>query len=138
MHDEKKNGASFNLQNLSVEWGRAEDLGQSDRRESFDVVTARAVAATRVLAEFCLPLCRVGGVWIAPKQSRDVAGGPSVLDEVRDAERAITKLGGVVLGIEDVASFGETGQRTALVVSKTRPTPPAYPRKPGVPSKRPL
>jgi len=126
------------IQNVRVVWARAEDLGRGEGREAFDVVTARAVASMNVLAELCLPLCRVGGYWVAAKQSRDVPEGTTVTAEVDGARGAISRLGGAFVGVEDVPSFGETGQRTAVVVAKAERTPDAYPRRAGVPGKRPL
>jgi hypothetical protein len=58
--------------------------------------------------------------------------------EVAAAGPALSKLGGQLLGVEGVQSWGPEGQRTAVVVAKTRPTPPHYPRPPGTPGKKPL
>lgn len=68
MHFVDVAAAALSLQNVSTVWGRCEELGH-DRalREQFDVVTARAVAETSVLAEFCLPFVRIGGLWVAAK-----------------------------------------------------------------------
>jgi len=140
----------FRPQNVRVVWSRAEDMGQGEERETFDMVTARAVAATRVLAELCLPLCKVGGVWVAPKQNLQVSskeggvdvgsGGlrQSTSEELEEARHAIDLLGGQVEGVEEVDSFGATGQRTAIVVRKAAATPGKYPRRAGVPNKKPL
>ncbi|PSC68202.1 calcium-translocating P-type PMCA-type [Micractinium conductrix] len=118
--------------NVRVHWGRAEDAGQDPRlRQRHDVVIARAVAELRVLAELCLPLARVGGHWVAAKGTAPTA-------EVGGAKAAITKLGGALLGVEDVDSESPEGRRTAVVVAKAKATPAQYPRKPGVPSKKPL
>ncbi len=100
--------------------------------QSYDVAVARAVADLRVLSELCLPLVRIGGRWVAAK-------GPSPQAEVDGAARAVKLLGGgppAVHAVESVAPGGM--QRTAVVVAKEGPTPEKYPRRPGLPSKRPL
>lgn len=120
------------LSNVSVKWARAEDAGQSpELREQFDVAVARAVAQTRLLAELCLPLVRVGGHWVAAK-------GPSPEREVTEAANALGQLGGGWPEVRGVASWSADGQRTAVVVRKEKTTPAKFPRKPGVPAKRPL
>jgi 16S rRNA (guanine(527)-N(7))-methyltransferase RsmG len=102
--------------------GRAEELAHlPEEREAYDVVTARAVAALRLLAEFCLPFTRIGGVFLAMK-------GPAVAAELEPARSAIERLGGRA---EDAVSFTlpfEGGARAILPIRKVAPTPPAYPR----------
>ncbi|KAI8528993.1 hypothetical protein RHMOL_Rhmol12G0191400 [Rhododendron molle] len=111
---------------------RAENLGQNlGFREVFDVAVARAVAEMRVLAEYCLPLVRVGGLFVAAK-------GHDPLEEVRRAETAIRLMGASVLEMCSVESQGPHGQRTAVVCLKERPTPRKYPRDPGTPVKSPM
>lgn len=100
-------------------------------REVFDVSVARAVAEMRVLAEYCLPLVRLGGLFVAAK-------GHDPLEEVRRAERAIHVMGASVLETCSVESQGPHGQRTVIVCLKDRPTPRKYPRDPGTPVKSPL
>ncbi|KAI4336092.1 hypothetical protein L6164_014664 [Bauhinia variegata] len=120
------------LLNIQIVRGRAENLGQNTSfREQFDVATARAVAEMRVLAEFCLPLVRVGGLFIAAK-------GHDPEEEVRKAERAIQVMGASILQVCSVESQSPYGQRTAVVCLKDRPTPKRYPRDPGTPAKEPL
>ncbi|KAK6924893.1 rRNA small subunit methyltransferase G [Dillenia turbinata] len=120
------------LPNVQVLRGRAESLGQQlGFREVFDVAVARAVAEMRVLAEYCLPLVRVGGLFVAAK-------GHDPQDEVRNAERSVQLLGASILQIYMVESHGPYGQRTAIVCLKNRPTPKKYPRDPGTPAKTPL
>jgi 16S rRNA (guanine527-N7)-methyltransferase len=97
-------------------------------REKFDVAVARAVAPMRVLAELCLPLVRVGGRLLAQKTgSEDVAG----------ARHALEILGGSLVSVVPAPS-AVRGSGTVVVVHKTTPTPNAYPRRPGVPSRKPL
>jgi len=123
---------TLGLERVQVLTGRAEDLGQRpDEREAYDVVVARAVASLRVLAELCLPLARVGGMVIAQKK----AGAD---DEVNDAGRAISILGGRLRPIVRYRLPDLADERWLVVVEKVRPTPRAYPRRPGLPAKSPL
>lgn len=122
--------------NVRTLWSRAEDAGKrgSEHRESYDVVTARAVAELRVLAELCVPLVAVGGAFVAAKNSR-----ASTAEEVAAAANAVETLGGGALTPEEVLSVGPDGlRRTAVISRKLRPTPDKYPRRAGLPNKRPL
>lgn len=120
------------LSNVEVVRGRAENLGQNvSFREKFDVAVARAVAEMRILAEYCLPLVRVGGLFIAAK-------GHDPQEEVRNAERSLKLMGSSTLQLCSVESRSPYGQRTAIICSKDRPTPRKYPRDPGTPAKLPL
>lgn len=106
-----------------------QNLGQNiGFREVFDVAVARAVAEMRILAEYCLPLVRVGGLFLAAK-------GHDPQEEVRNAERAIQLMGASVLQLCSVESHSPFGQRTAIVCLKDCPTPRKYPRDPGTPVK---
>lgn len=120
------------LSNVKIVRGRAEDLGQNlGFREVFDVAVARAVAEMRILAEYCLPLVRVGGLFIAAK-------GHDPQEEVRRAGRAINLMGASLLQTCSVESHSPYGQRTAIICYKESPTPRNYPRDPGTPAKLPL
>ncbi|XP_043704586.1 ribosomal RNA small subunit methyltransferase G [Telopea speciosissima] len=120
------------LTNVQVLRARAESVGQKcEFREVFDVAVARAVAEMRVLAEYCLPLVRVGGLFVAAK-------GHDPQDEVRNAEKAIQLMGASILQLYSVESHSPYGQRTAIICLKERPTPKKYPRDPGTPTKSPL
>ena len=110
---------------------RAEDAGRGEYRETFDVVTARAVANLSVLSEYCLPLVKKGGIFIAMK-GRDNA------DEIRTSRPAIAKLGGSHLEKREVSLPGNESKRNLIYIRKTGITPAVYPRKAGTPSKRPL
>ena len=111
---------------------RAETFGQNKAfRESFDYVTARAVARLNVLTELCVPLVKKGGYFIALKAAQTEA-------EVAEAKVAITLLGGQ-LASEERSELPVTGDARYLVaVSKRKETPKKYPRKPGLPNKQPL
>ncbi len=110
--------------------GRAEDMGQGELRESFDIATARAVARLSVLCEYCLPYVKVGGAFIALK-------GSSGMDELRDAENAIKVLGGRV-ELAKAYSLPDGDERTLIVIRKVKATPKTYPRPKGKMNKSPL
>jgi len=117
---------------VQVIHGRAEDLAHDpEQRARYDVVLARAVAALPVLAEYCLPFCRLGGRFIAQK-SEDIAA------EMEAAQSALEILGGEVSELKAVMVPGVPEPRILVVILKTRTTPHDYPRRPGVPTRRPL
>jgi 16S rRNA (guanine527-N7)-methyltransferase len=119
------------LEQVEVCVERAERIGHNpDHRERYEISTARAVAELRALAEYCLPLCRVGGKFLAPK------GGQTEL-EVQDARIAIGTLGGRIAQIEHV-DLPDADQRTIVIIEKRSHTPKQYPRAVGVPTKRPI
>ena len=118
------------LKDVNVLLARAEDLGRlPGHRESYDVAVSRAVAPMPTLVEYCLPLVRPGGVFIAMK-------GPSAAAELEQAGEAIAVLGGRVLEVRTVDVPGLSHQ--LVVVEKECPTLSRYPRRPGIPAKRPL
>ncbi len=120
------------LADVDVINSRAEDLGRrSEFRERFDVVVSRAVAETRVLLEYTLPLCRVGGLAIMQKKG-------DVQEEVDRALGGLRELGGGRLNMVEVPEDVLEGQRILAVVKKTSKTPSRYPRRTGIPVKRPL
>ncbi len=120
------------LEGVEVINARAEDLGQMrEHREQYDWGVARAVANMRVLAEYLLPLVQVGGKMLALKGE----SGPA---EVHAAERAIKLLGGEVRQLVNVTLPGVVEERHLVLVDKVATTPPGYPRKPGIPTKKPL
>lgn len=100
---------------------RAEEAGRNPQfREQFDVVTARAVANLGVLAEYCLPLVKVGGVFLALK-------GPDCEAELAAAERALGKLGGKLDGTHRFTLPDGSG-RTVVAIKKISHTSTSYPR----------
>jgi 16S rRNA (guanine527-N7)-methyltransferase len=120
------------LDQVDVITGRAEELGQMPaQRETYDWAVARAVAALPVLAEYLLPLVRVGGKMLAQK-------GLSAPIEAHNAELAIKLLGGQMHQLLPVTLPGVAEERYLVVVKKVSATPPQYPRKPGFPAKKPL
>lgn len=124
--------ALLQLENTKVVHARAEEIGHAeDHRETYDLVIARAVAPLPVLVEYMLPLCRVGGLSIAQK-------GPAAYEEAQQATDAITILGGQLAQIIPVEVPRLAEERNLIVIEKIAPTPPQYPRRPGIPAKRPL
>ena len=110
---------------------RAEDAGQDPQyREQFDIATARAVANLNTLTEYCLPLVKVGGLFLALK-------GAAGEEELAAAQGAITKLGGRVEAIHRYA-LPSGDARVLIVIRKERPTPPQYPRTAALMKKSPL
>jgi 16S rRNA (guanine527-N7)-methyltransferase len=121
--------AALGLDEVDVLARRAEEVGQDRRfRETFDVAVARALAPMPVLVELCLPLVRVGGRLLAQKTEHEDVGG---------AARAIEILGGALRQVAPAPSEAR-GAGTVVVIEKVHATPGAYPRRPGVPSRKPL
>jgi len=120
------------LDNVFVLQSRAEDLGQ-DRahREKYDWAVARAVAQLPTLAEYLLPLVKVGGGMIAQKGDT----GPA---EAHAAQNAIHLLGGRMHKLIPVQISGVAEDRYLVVVNKVAATPAHLPRRVGIPSKTPL
>ena len=122
----------LDLKGVEVVQERAEVLGQhSSYREQYDWALARAVAVLPVLAEYLLPLVRVGGYMLAMKGE----SGPA---EAHSAERALRVLGGHLRQLLRVTLPGVAEERYLVVIDKVAATPPGYPRKVGLPAKRPL
>ncbi len=110
---------------------RAEELGKiPGKREAFDFAVTRAVAQMSVISEYCLPLVREGGYFAAYKAK-------SAEQELKEAENAISMLGGKALKTFKYTLTGEE-ERNLIIIKKVSPTPRKYPRRTGVPVKRPL
>ena len=123
---------ALRLEGVTVLGERAEALGQNPHhREQYDWALARAVAEMRTLAEYLLPLCRIGGRCLAQK-------GESAPQEVTGAQHAIHLLGGRIVQIMPVELPTVAETRYLVNLEKVAATPPKYPRRPGIPSKRPL
>lgn len=120
------------LANVEVVNSRAEDLAHDEKmRAKYDYVTARGVGQLATLAEIMLPFCRLGGTCIAIK-------GAGIEEEVEKAGNAIHKVGGKLKHIIHV-QLEELARTTLLVIiNKENPTPGNYPRRVGVPFKRPI
>ncbi|WP_129045547.1 16S rRNA (guanine(527)-N(7))-methyltransferase RsmG [Companilactobacillus metriopterae] len=119
------------LEDVNLVHARAEEFGKSDARESFDIVTARAVAALNILAEFCLPLTKVGGKFVALKAEK-------ASQEIEEGKYAVDELGGEISNQIEIALPNNEGIRNILFIDKIKETPAKYPRKPGTPVKKPL
>lgn len=120
------------LEAVEVMQARAEQVGcMPEHREQHDWAVARAVANMNVLSEYLLPLVRVGGTMLAQKGE----SGPA---ETQAAEKAIKLLGGKLRQVIPVNLPGVVDDRFLVVIDKSAATPPKYPRKPGVPVKKPL
>ena len=119
------------LEGVHFYHGRAEDFAQDKQfRAQFDLVTARAVARMQVLSELTIPFLKVGGRLIALKAS-------SAEDELHQAKNALNLLFAKVLENVDY-QLPNGDPRTLTIVEKKKETPNKYPRKAGVPNKRPL
>ncbi|MBU1660402.1 MAG: 16S rRNA (guanine(527)-N(7))-methyltransferase RsmG, partial [Chloroflexi bacterium] len=122
----------LNLKNVEVIQARVETLcKQTAYREQYDWALARAVAVMPVLLEYLLPLVQVGGQVLAMK-------GESAPAETHSAERAAQILGGHLRQLTLVTLPGVVEERYLVVVDKVAATPEKYPRRVGIPSKRPL
>ncbi len=122
----------LDLKGVHILTGRAETLATDPSlRERFDVAVSRAVGSLRVLAELVLPFCRLGGRAVLSKKG-------DISQELVEAAPALEKLGGEVIELRPVPEEVLEGQRVLVVVQKVAPSPAEYPRRPGIPAKRPL
>ena len=120
------------LEDIEVVVGRAEEIAHEVKyRGKFDVVLSRGVARLPTLIELTLPFCAIGGLFIAQRKG-------DVESEVTRASKAISTLGGNLQEIKMITLDDFTDARCLVVIEKISPTPEKYPRRPGIPSKRPL
>ncbi|WP_019587945.1 16S rRNA (guanine(527)-N(7))-methyltransferase RsmG [Deinococcus apachensis] len=123
---------TLKLENVHPLVSRAETLGRGPgQREAYDRVVTRAVAALPILAELALPFLRVGGLLVAQK-------GPIAPEELEAGKLAAAEVGGEVRSVEPFTLPVAGDARTLIVVEKTGPTPDRYPRREGVPNRKPL
>ena len=123
---------TLHLKGVKALKDRSEELGASkEYREKFDAATARAVAGLPVLCEYLLPLVKPGGIMLAMK-------GESAPEEVKAAENAIRKLGGTEAELTGVELPNVEGKRYLVKIPKVTPTPAGYPRRTGLPLKKPI
>lgn len=123
--------AHLGLEQIETWHGRAEDAGRLPAmRDRFRLVVARAVAPLNVLAELCLPLVRVNGLFLAMKGRPDT--------EWPQAGHAVRLLGGELETLQQFILPGTDMQRSLFCIRKKQPTPAAWPRKAGKPEKQPL
>jgi 16S rRNA (guanine527-N7)-methyltransferase len=120
------------LEDVEVVTGRAEEVAHlSACREQFDVAVSRGVAGMATLSELCLPFCCIAGIFIAQKKG-------DIEQEMSQADRAIALLGGQLRQVKPVELPELADNRHLVVIEKIAATPPSYPRRPGMPGKRPL
>ena len=120
------------LEDVEVHTGRAEDLAfHSAARESFDVVVTRGVAVMRVLMELTLPFCRTGGTVMTWKKGE-------LEPEISASLHAMEVLGGRLREVAAVNAEGLRDGRVIVLVDKLKASPVKFPRRPGLPQKRPL
>jgi len=120
------------LDGIKIVWARAEDFA-TDNRDKYDVVVCRALAPLAVASELCLPFVKIGGVFLAMK-------GKNADNEIAESKNALSVLGGEIMRVVNV-SIGEDPdkiERDIIVIGKKNRTPREYPRKAGIPKKRPL
>ena len=123
---------TLHLKGVKVLKNRSEELGADKaHRERYDAATARAVAVMPVLCEYLLPLVKPGGMMLAMK-------GESASEETGTAAAAIRKLGGGEPKLTEVALPGVDGKRYLVTIPKTSHTPAGYPRRTGLPLKKPI
>jgi 16S rRNA (guanine527-N7)-methyltransferase len=120
------------LPDVKVVLGRVEEIShRQDYRELFDYAVCRAVAPLPVVIEYCLGLVRAGGWMIALK-------GPAAVAEEKECNRALSLLGGALREVRQMTLPYLEHRRRLIVIEKIQKTPSEYPRRVGVPAKRPL
>jgi 16S rRNA (guanine527-N7)-methyltransferase len=124
--------ARLDLKRVTPIKARAEELAHvPEHRERYDLVLVRAVAEMPVVAEYTLPFCKVGAWVVAQKGEAGAA-------EAWSAETAIRILGGELRRVVPIELPGLPQDRSLVIIEKKSPTPERYPRRSGIPSKRPL
>lgn len=122
----------LHLSGIKALHSRAEDFGRDKiYREKFDICVSRAVANIATLSEYCIPLVRVGGVFVAYKSGK-------IEEELEKGKRAIHVLGGEIEGTEDFILSGTDAKRSLIIIKKKKNTEKRYPRKAGLPAKEPI
>lgn len=120
------------LVGVSIVSSRAEEAAHiHEYRERFDVVVARGLAEMSVLAELTLPFCRIGGLLVALKKGE-------ISEEMNASRKAMVTLGGRLAEVKPVNLPEFNDNRCLVVVEKIAETPPRFPRRAGMPAKRPL
>lgn len=122
----------ISIRKLKLISDRAENIAHNEVfREKFDIVIARAVAPLKILLELSLPFLKINGFLLAYK-------GIKAIEEIKNAHNALKKLGGEIKEIPWYTNKETKKNLSIVVVKKIYPTPAKYPRKPGIPQKRPL
>ncbi len=121
----------LSLVNVKVCCARAEDYGRGEGRETHDVAVSRALATLPVVSEYSMPLLTIGGCMVAMKGT--------ISDQERtQAEMAVGILGGGSLDSVKLQPFPDAQNRWVYIARKIRLTPSGFPRRTGIPAKRPL
>ena len=124
--------SKLGLDGVEIVVGRAEAIAhEAQYRERFDLVLSRAVAPLPALVEMTLPFCAIAGSFVAQKKG-------AIDAEVSQASKAITVLGGSLREVRRVDLEEFTDERWLVIIDKISPTPEQYPRRPGMPNKRPI
>jgi 16S rRNA (guanine527-N7)-methyltransferase len=120
----------LNLKDIEILNDRAENAAKKyPYRENYDMAVARAVSSLNVLSELCLPFVKTGGIFVAMK-------GEKIEEEVRLAENSLDVMGGKIQDVKEYA-VGEVNHKL-IIIKKENKTPEKYPRRPGIPEKKPL
>ena len=120
------------LKDMEIITGRAEDMARLPQyRGKFDIVVSRAVAALPALVELTLPFLVIGGILIAQKKG-------VIAEELRSAGKSVEILGGRARETKRVNLEGAGDDRCLVIIDKIKVTPEKYPRRPGMPEKRPI
>jgi 16S rRNA (guanine527-N7)-methyltransferase len=122
----------LSLGNVEFVHGRAEDIAHdNNHREKYDIAVARAVANLATLAEYCLPFVKKDGIFLCMK-----AGNCE--DEIESGKNSIKELGGIIEKVDKFTLPDGKNERTIIVIRKINNTKKIYPRKAGIPSKKPI
>jgi len=120
------------LANVEVVSGRAEEIAHlPSYRQQFDLAVSRAVASLSTLVELALPFCQIGGKFVAQKKGE-------ISQEIDRAGKAINVLGGKLSQVRNIEFEELSDDRCLVIIDKICATPEGYPRRPGVPKRRPL
>ncbi|MBE0428571.1 MAG: 16S rRNA (guanine(527)-N(7))-methyltransferase RsmG [Thermoleophilia bacterium] len=126
-----RSASALGLDNVRVLPARAEEAARSDLRESFDATLARAVGSLPEVLEYSIPLLRLGGYALLQRGAREPGDDAA-------AKTAGKALGGELVRVETAKPYPEAKNLHVWIFKKTADTPSAYPRRPGIPRKRPL
>ncbi|KPJ67115.1 hypothetical protein AMJ44_07420 [candidate division WOR-1 bacterium DG_54_3] len=120
----------LDLKDVEIIWGRAEEIAK-EKREAFDLAISRAVAKLKVLCEYCLPLVKIGGIFVAYKEEK-------IEKEIEESKKAIEILGGRLKETKKFKVPDSDMVRSLVIIQKVAPTPAKYPRRAGMAKKKPL
>jgi len=120
------------LSNVEIVTGRAEEIAHlPSYRQQFDLVVSRAVASLSSVVELALPFCQIGGKFVAQKKGE-------ISQEINKASKAINVLGGRLHQVKGIELEELGDERYLVIIDKIYPTPEKYPRRPGIPKRRPI